>query len=61
MTRNKYSLQTVLDLREKAKDKASEIFAAAVRDRDLAAARVTEALARLEELTRMISGERFPA
>jgi flagellar export protein FliJ len=39
----------------------SEIFAAAVRDRDLAAARVTEAIARLEELTRMISGERFPA
>jgi flagellar export protein FliJ len=61
MTRKKYSLQTVLDLREKAKDKASEIFAAAVRDRDLAAARVAEATARLEELTRMISGERFPA
>ena len=31
MTRKKYSLQTVLDLRETAKDKASEIFAAAVR------------------------------
>jgi len=61
MIRKKYSLQTVLDLREKAKDKASEIFAAAVRDRDLAAARVAEATARLEELTRMISGERVPA
>ncbi|MEI8292728.1 MAG: hypothetical protein WCG66_01935 [bacterium] len=61
MTRKNFSLQTVLDLREKAKDKASEIYAAAVRDRDLAAARVAEAIARLEELTRMISGERFPA
>jgi flagellar export protein FliJ len=61
MIRKKYSLQTVLDLREKAKDKASEVFATAVRDRDLAAARVAEAIARLEELTRMISGERFPA
>jgi flagellar export protein FliJ len=61
MSRKKFSLQTVLDLREKAKDKASEVFAAAVRDRDLAAARVAEAIARLEELTRMISGERFPA
>ena len=61
MKRQKFSLQTVLELREKAKEKAEEILAAAIRDRDIAAARVAEAAARLEELTRMISGERFHA
>lgn len=61
MKRQKFSLQTVLELREKAKEKAEEVLAAAIRDRDIAAARVAEAVARLEELTRMISGERFPA
>ncbi len=61
MKRHKFSLQTVLDLREKAKEKAEEVLAAAIRDRDIAAARVAQAAARLEELTRMISGERFPA
>lgn len=61
MKRQKFSLQTVLELREKAKEKAEEALAAAIRDRDIAAARVAEAVARLEELTRMISGERFPA
>ena len=54
-------MQTVLDLREKAKEKAKEAFAHAVRERDIAANRVTDALTRLEELTRMITGERFPA
>jgi flagellar export protein FliJ len=61
MKRQKFSLQTVLELREKAKEKAEEALAAAIRDRDIAASRVAEAVARLEELTRMISGERFPA
>jgi flagellar export protein FliJ len=61
MSRKTYSLQAVLDLRERAKDKAEEVFAAAIRDRDTAATRVAEALARLEELTRMITGDRFPA
>jgi flagellar export protein FliJ len=61
MKRQKFSLQTVLELREKAKEKAEEVLAAAIRDRDIAAARVAEAVARLEEITRMISGERFPA
>ena len=61
MKRHKFSLQTVLELRQKAKEKAEEVLAAAIRDRDIAAARVAEAVARLEELTRMISGERFPA
>ncbi|MFZ4588681.1 MAG: hypothetical protein ACOYNG_06810 [Terrimicrobiaceae bacterium] len=61
MKRPRFSLQTVLDLREKAKEKAEEAFAAAVRERDIAANRVAEAAARLEELTRMISGDRFPA
>jgi flagellar export protein FliJ len=61
MKRQKFSLQTILDLREKAKDKAEEVFAAAIRERDLAANRVAQAAARLDELTRMISGERFPA
>lgn len=61
MKRHKFSLQTVLELREKAKEKAEEVLAAAIRDRDIAAARVAEAVARLEELTRMISGERFTA
>ena len=61
MKRQKFSLQTILDLREKAKEKAKEVLAAAIRDRDLAAGRVAQAAARLDELTRMISGERFPA
>lgn len=61
MSRQRYSLQTVLELREKAKDQASEVLAFAIRDRDAAASRVVEASARLEELTRMITGERFPA
>ena len=61
MKRQKFSLQTILDLREKAKEKAEEVLAAAIRERDLAAIRVTQAAARLDELTRMISGDRFPA
>lgn len=61
MKRQKFSLQTILDLREKAKEKAEEVFAAAIRERDLAANRVAQAAARLDELTRMISGDRFPA
>lgn len=61
MKRPRFSLQAVLDLRVQAKDKAADAFAAAVRDRDAAADRVAEAQHRLEELTRMISGERFPA
>lgn len=61
MKRQKFSLQTILDLREKAKEKAEEVLAAAIRERDLAAGRVAQAAARLDELTRMISGERFPA
>jgi flagellar export protein FliJ len=61
MKRQKFSLQTILDLREKAKDKAEEVFAAALRERDLAANRVAQAAARLDELTQMISGDRFPA
>ena len=61
MKRQKFSLQTILDLREKAREKAEEVLAAAIRERDLAATRVAQAAARLDELTRMISGERFPA
>lgn len=61
MKRQKFSLQTILDLREKAKEKAEEVLAAAIRERDLAAIRVAQAAARLDELTRMISGDRFPA
>ncbi len=61
MKRQKFSLQTVLELREKAKEKAEEVLAAAIRERDIAANRVAQAAARLEELTRMISGDRFPA
>jgi flagellar export protein FliJ len=61
MKRQKFSLQTILDLREKAREKAEEVLAAAIRDRDLAATRVAQAAARLDEITRMISGERFPA
>lgn len=61
MKHPRFSLQAVLDLRVQAKDKAADAFAAAVRDRDAAADRVAEAQHRLEELTRMISGERFPA
>ena len=61
MKRQKFSLQTILDLREKAKEKAEEVLAAAISERDLAANRVAQAAARLDELTRMISGDRFPA
>jgi flagellar export protein FliJ len=61
MKRHKFNLQTVLELREKAKEKAEDVLASAIRDRDMAATRVAEAAARLEELTRMISGDRFPA
>lgn len=61
MKRQKFSLQTILDLREKAKEKAEEILAGAIRERDIAANRAAQAAARLDELTRMISGERFPA
>ena len=61
MKRQRFSLQTILDLREKAKEKAEEVFAAALRERDLAANRVAQAAARLDELTQMISGDRFPA
>jgi flagellar export protein FliJ len=61
MKRQKFSLQTILDLREKAKDKAEDVLAAAIRERDLAANRVAQAAERLDELTRMISGDRFPA
>ena len=61
MKQKRFSLQTVLDLRVKAKEKAEDALAKAIRDRDIAAARCAEAIARLEELTRMITGERFPA
>jgi flagellar export protein FliJ len=61
MKQKRFSLQTVLDLRVKAKEKAEDAFAAAIRDRDIAAARCAEAIYRLEELTRMITGERFAA
>ena len=61
MKRQKFSLQTILDIREKAKEKAEEVFAAAIRERDLAANRVAQAAARLDELNRMISGDRFHA
>lgn len=61
MKKLQFSLQAVLDLREKAREKAEEVLAAAIRERDIAKARCEEANARLEELTRMISGDRFPA
>ena len=61
MKPKKFSLQTVLDLRIKAREKAEDALAAAIRDRDIAAARCAEAIAHLEELTRMITGERFAA
>ena len=61
MKKLQFSLQAVLDLREKAREKAEEVLAAAIRERDIAKARCVEANARLEELTRMISGDRFPA
>lgn len=61
MKPKRFSLQTVLDLRVKAREKAEDALAAAIRDRDIAAARCAEAIAHLEELTRMITGERFAA
>jgi flagellar export protein FliJ len=61
MSRKVFSLQTVLDLREKAKEHAEEALAIAIRERDIAAARCADAQYRLEELNRMISGERFQA
>jgi flagellar export protein FliJ len=61
MKKPRFSLQTVLDLREKAREKAEDALAAAIRERDKAMERLLEAQARLEELSRMISGERFPA
>ena len=61
MKQKRFSLQTVLDLRVKAREQAEDALAKAIRDRDIAAARCAEAIARLEELTRMITGERFPA
>jgi flagellar export protein FliJ len=61
MKPKKFSLQTVLDLRVKAREKAEDALAAAIRDRDIAAGRCAEAIAHLEELTRMITGERFAA
>lgn len=61
MIPKKFSLQTVLDLRERAKDEAKDALAAAIRARDIAAARCAEAAERLRELTGMMSGQRFPA
>ena len=61
MKQKRFSLQTVLDLRVKAREQAEDTLAKAIRDRDIAAARCAEAIARLEELTRMITGERFAA
>ena len=61
MKPKRFSLQAVLDLRVKAREKAEDALAAAIRDRDIAAARCAEAIAHLEELTRMITGERFAA
>lgn len=61
MKKPTFSLQAVLDLREKAREMAEDALAAAIRERDIAMARCMEANARLEELTRMISGDRFPA
>ena len=61
MKRQKFSLQTILDLREKAKEKAEEVLAAAIRERDLAANRVAQAAARLEELTKQIKAEEHAA
>jgi len=61
MKQKRFSLQTVLDLRVKAREKAEDDVAKAIRDRDIAAARCAEAIARLDELTRMITGERFAA
>jgi flagellar export protein FliJ len=61
MKQKRFSLQTVLDLRVKAREEAEDALAKAIRDRDIAAARCAEAIARLEELTRMITGELFAA
>jgi flagellar export protein FliJ len=60
ITRN-FSLQAVLDLRERAKDQAQDALSIALRSRDSAAARCAEAAERLRELTGMMTGERFPA
>lgn len=61
MIPKKFSLQTVLDLRDRAKAEASDALATALRARDAAAVRCAEATTRLRELTAMMSGERFPA
>ncbi len=61
MIPKKFSLQAVLDIRERAKDEAKDALAIALRARDAAAARCAEAVERLRELTGMMSGERFPA
>ena len=61
MKQKRFSLQAVLDLRVKAREQAEDALATAIRERDIAAARCAEAIARLEELTRMITGERFAA
>jgi flagellar export protein FliJ len=61
MIPKKFSLQAVLDIRERAKDEAKDALAIALRARDAAAARCAEAKERLRELTGMMSGERFPA
>jgi len=61
MKQKRFSLQAVLDLRVKAREQAEDALAKAIRERDIAAARCAEAIARLEELTRMITGERFAA
>lgn len=57
----RFSLQAVLELREHAREAAEKAHAAAIKDRDVAAARVAEAARRLDELTAMITGDRFPA
>lgn len=61
MIPKKFSLQAVLDLRERAKEEAQDALAIALRARDAAAARCAEAAERLRELTGMMTGERFPA
>ena len=61
MISKKFSLQAVLDLRERAKDDAQDVLAVAIRARDAAAARCAEAAERLRELTGMMTTERFPA
>lgn len=61
MKPRRFSLQAVLELRDHAREAAEKAHAAAIKDRDAAAARVAEAARRLDELTAMITGDRFPA